>query len=53
VSPTYIVDLVNVSLDLLIDGEEGIWHLANAGEISWKALAQRYQRTRQYYAFTR
>ena len=41
VSPTYIVDLVNVSLDLLIDGEEGIWHLANAGEISWKALAQR------------
>jgi dTDP-4-dehydrorhamnose reductase len=40
VSPTYIPDLVNTCLDLLIDGECGIWHLANAGEISWAALAE-------------
>jgi dTDP-4-dehydrorhamnose reductase len=35
VSPTYVPDLVNAALDLLIDGESGIWHLANAGAISW------------------
>ncbi len=29
VSPTYVPDLVNASLDLLIDGETGLWHLAN------------------------
>lgn len=34
VSPTYIPDLVNVSLDLLIDHEKGIWHLANNGQTS-------------------
>ncbi len=34
VSPTYVPDLVNVSLDLLIDNERGIWHLANSGETS-------------------
>ena len=27
VSPTYVPDLVNVCLDLLIDGERGLWHL--------------------------
>ena len=41
VSPTYVPDLVHTSLDLLIDGECGIWHLANPGAISWAALAQR------------
>ena len=35
VSPTYVPDLVNASLDLLIDGEAGIWHVANRGEMSW------------------
>jgi dTDP-4-dehydrorhamnose reductase len=35
VSPTYVPDLVNVCLDLLIDGERGIWHLANDGELTW------------------
>ena len=39
VSPTYVPDLVNVALDLLIDGEHGIWHLANAGDVSWAELA--------------
>jgi dTDP-4-dehydrorhamnose reductase len=41
VSPTYVVDLVNTTLDLLIDGEHGIWHLTNAGGISWAAFARR------------
>jgi dTDP-4-dehydrorhamnose reductase len=41
VSPTYLPDLVNVSLDLLIDGERGIWHLANVGDVSWFEFAAR------------
>ncbi|MBA3912325.1 MAG: sugar nucleotide-binding protein [Acidobacteriales bacterium] len=40
ISPTYVPDLVNTSLDLLIDGESGIWHLANQGETAWADLAQ-------------
>ena len=40
VSPTYVPDLVNALLDLLIDGETGIWHLANHGALSWFAFAQ-------------
>lgn len=40
VSPTYVPDLVNTSLDLLIDGESGLWHLANVGAISWADLAR-------------
>jgi dTDP-4-dehydrorhamnose reductase len=41
VSPTYVPDLVDVSLDLLIDGESGIWHVATEGEVTWAQLAQR------------
>ena len=41
VSPTYVPDLVNVCLDLLIDAETGIWHLANVGDVSWAELATR------------
>ncbi|PSB22536.1 dTDP-4-dehydrorhamnose reductase [filamentous cyanobacterium CCP1] len=40
VSPTYVPDLVNVTLDLLIDGECGIWHLANVGATTWAELAR-------------
>jgi dTDP-4-dehydrorhamnose reductase len=40
VSPTYVPDLVNACLDLLIDGESGIWHLANHGAVSWADLAR-------------
>ncbi len=39
VSPTYVPDLVNALLDLLIDGETGIWHLANPSAVSWAAFA--------------
>lgn len=31
VSPTDLRDFVNASLDLLLDGERGLWHVANAG----------------------
>ena len=40
VSPTYVPDLVRASLDLLIDGERGLWHLANRGAVSWASLAR-------------
>ncbi|MDB5956884.1 family 1 glycosylhydrolase [Ramlibacter sp.] len=39
VSPTYVPDLAHGALDLLIDGESGIWHLANRGAVSWSQLA--------------
>ncbi len=39
ISPTYVRDLVMASLDLLIDGESGIWHLANQGVVSWSGFA--------------
>ncbi len=40
-SPTYVPDLVKATLDLLIEGECGIWHLANQGAVTWAELAQR------------
>ena len=40
VSPTYVPDLVNAGLDLLLDGERGLWHLANPGETTWADLAR-------------
>ena len=39
VSPTYVPHLVDAVLDLLIDGERGIWHLANGGQVSWADFA--------------
>lgn len=39
ISPTYVPDLVNASLDLLVDNENSIWHLSNQGSISWHQLA--------------
>jgi dTDP-4-dehydrorhamnose reductase len=39
VSPTYVPDLVHATLDLLVDGETGIWHLANQGKLSWHEFA--------------
>jgi dTDP-4-dehydrorhamnose reductase len=40
VSPTYVPDLVNACLDLLIDGERGLWHLSNSGALSWAEFAR-------------
>jgi dTDP-4-dehydrorhamnose reductase len=50
VSPTYVPDLVNASLDLLIDGASGIWHLANHGATSWADLARSSADLRGYDA---
>jgi dTDP-4-dehydrorhamnose reductase len=41
VSPTYVPALADALLDLVIDGEHGLWHLANRGAISWTELARR------------
>jgi dTDP-4-dehydrorhamnose reductase len=41
VSPTYVPDLVHACLDLLIDGERGIWHLTNSEAVTWAELARR------------
>ncbi|HEY4555122.1 MAG TPA: SDR family oxidoreductase, partial [Lysobacter sp.] len=41
VSPTYVPDLVNQCLDLLIDREQGIVHLTNGDAVTWADLAQR------------
>jgi dTDP-4-dehydrorhamnose reductase len=40
VSPTYVPDLCHATLDLLIDRETGIWHLANQGRLSWYEFAR-------------
>lgn len=40
VSPTYVPDLVDAMLDLLIDGEAGVWHLSNPGGASWADFAR-------------
>jgi dTDP-4-dehydrorhamnose reductase len=39
-SPTYVPDLAHAALDLLIDNERGIWHLANAGVLTWADFAR-------------
>ncbi|HYE99381.1 MAG TPA: family 1 glycosylhydrolase [Planctomycetota bacterium] len=41
VSPTYVPDLVHACLDLLIDAESGLWHLANGGAVTWAGWARR------------
>ncbi|HEV3470702.1 MAG TPA: family 1 glycosylhydrolase, partial [Pyrinomonadaceae bacterium] len=41
VSPTYVPDLVHACLDLLTDGEGGLWHLANESAVSWAEFARR------------
>jgi dTDP-4-dehydrorhamnose reductase len=39
-APTYVPDLVDACLNLLIDGMWGITHLANRGELSWSEFAR-------------
>ncbi len=40
ISPTYAPHLAYATLDLLIDAETGIWHLANKGSTTWFDLVQ-------------
>jgi dTDP-4-dehydrorhamnose reductase len=44
VTPTYVPELAHACLDLLIDGEGGVWHLANSGAVTWADLARRAAR---------
>lgn len=39
-SPTYVPNLVNTCLDLLIDQQYGLLHLVNQGEVSWMEFAK-------------
>lgn len=41
VSPTYVPALADALLDLMIDGECGVWHLASGGAVTWTTLALR------------
>jgi dTDP-4-dehydrorhamnose reductase len=41
ITATFVPDLVHACLDLLVDGECGLWHLAQPQALSWAALAQR------------
>lgn len=45
ISPTYVPDLANGALDLLIDGATGLWHLSNQGPLTWYGLATRIAQT--------
>ncbi|GGE28583.1 hypothetical protein GCM10007276_02170 [Agaricicola taiwanensis] len=40
-SPAYLPDLTHAVLDLLIDGEHGVWHVTNRGETSWYGLIRK------------
>ncbi|HEX8150795.1 MAG TPA: family 1 glycosylhydrolase [Pyrinomonadaceae bacterium] len=44
VTPTYVPELAHACLDLLIDGEGGVWHLANSGAVTWAEFARRAAR---------
>lgn len=39
ISPTYVPHLVNACLDLIIDNEQGIWHVSNNDAITWYEFA--------------
>jgi dTDP-4-dehydrorhamnose reductase len=40
ITPTYVPDLVDTCLNLIVDGERGVWHLTNGRAISWIELAR-------------
>jgi dTDP-4-dehydrorhamnose reductase len=44
VSPTHAPELVDVCMDLLVDGASGLWHVVNAGPLSFSELSQRIAR---------
>ncbi|HZH95502.1 MAG TPA: SDR family oxidoreductase, partial [Flavisolibacter sp.] len=39
VTPTYVPDLVHTCLDLLMDGDSGVFHITNGDTVSWAQLA--------------
>jgi dTDP-4-dehydrorhamnose reductase len=40
IAPTYVPDLVNTALDLLLDEAHGIWHLSCQDSCTWAELAR-------------
>jgi dTDP-4-dehydrorhamnose reductase len=40
IAPTFVTDLVNDALDLLLDEASGIWHLACRDSCTWAELAR-------------
>lgn len=38
-SPTYLPDLVHATLNLMVDGASGTWHLTNGTAMTWAELA--------------
>lgn len=50
VSPAFVPDLCRAALDLLIDGENGIWHLTNGEAVSWFEFARRIAEAAGYDA---
>jgi hypothetical protein len=49
---SYVPDVANVSLDLLIDGESGVWNLVNGESLmpSLESAFRRCEQTRQVQA---
>ena len=41
ITPTYLPDLAHACLDLVIDGERGLWHLSNGEATTSRAFARR------------
>jgi len=41
ISPTYVPHLCDAVLDLLIDGENGVWHLTSGEAVSWHGFGER------------
>jgi dTDP-4-dehydrorhamnose reductase len=37
---SYVPDLVHICLDLMIDGEQGLWHLSNPGSHEWAEVVR-------------
>lgn len=48
VSPTYVPDLVDRTLDLLLDGVQGLRHVVNNGAVSWADFARRLARAMDF-----
>ena len=40
ITPTYVPELTKNCLDLALDGESGMWHLACRGAVSWHEFAR-------------
>jgi dTDP-4-dehydrorhamnose reductase len=41
VTPTYVPHLCDAVLDLMLDSEQGVWHLSNGEALSWAEFAER------------